>query len=265
MVVARQLHQPGPGDPLGHVAAGPDVRHPVAGTVQHQHRRLDRAEHRADVHRAEGADAVIGLGRCGRRQVDHPPPCGDRRVGRLPGREHVQHPGRVLGGQRRDPGQQVLELLGGRAPRVVLVAERGRVGAEGDHRRHLVGVGSRHQQGQPAAGVAAEQGHPLRADGGHDGLDVVHLVLEHVVARPAVRQAAAHPVVQQQPRERRQLVEEGGERGVLPQQPQVGRPAEREDEVQVAIPGHLVGDAAAVGALGVVERRAVAHARKSMR
>jgi hypothetical protein len=47
--------------------------------------------------------------------------------------------------------------------------------------------------------MAAEQGWPLRADGRHDRAEVVHLVLEHVPAHPAVRQAAARPVEQDQP------------------------------------------------------------------
>ena len=61
--VAGQLHEPGAGDALGHVAAGPDVGRPVAGPVQHQHGGLDRTEQPADVHRAEGPDPLVLLRR----------------------------------------------------------------------------------------------------------------------------------------------------------------------------------------------------------
>jgi hypothetical protein len=111
--------------------------------------------------------------------------------------------------------------------------------------------------------VAAEQRGLLRADGRHDRPHVVHLVLEHDPADPAVRQAATRAVEQDQPRERRQLVEEARERRVLPHEPQVGGPPEQEHEVQVAAAGHLIGDAAAVRAEGVLERRAVAHGGES--
>jgi hypothetical protein len=111
--------------------------------------------------------------------------------------------------------------------------------------------------------VAAKQGHPLRADGGQDGAGVVHLVLEQGRGPAAVGEAAAHPVEQDQPGERRQLAEEGRERPVLPHEAQVGGPAEEEHQIQVAVADHLIGHAAPVGAVGVPERRAVAHALQS--
>jgi hypothetical protein len=74
-----------------------------------------------------------------------------------------------------------------------------------------------------------------RADGRQHGPDVVHLVLEHVPAHSAVGQAVGQPVVQDQPGERRQPPEEGGERRVLPHEPQVGRPPEQEHQVEVAV------------------------------
>jgi hypothetical protein len=107
--------------------------------------------------------------------------------------------------------------------------------------------------------VAAEQRDPPRAGGGQDRPHVVHLVLERVPALPAVGQAAAGPVEQDQPGERRELVEKGRERRVLPHEPEVAGPAEEEDEVEVALSDHLVGDAAAVLTAGVPERRAIAH------
>jgi hypothetical protein len=76
----------------------------------------------------------------------------------------------------------------------------------------------------------------VAADGLQDAADVVDLVLEHVAGGAAVGQAVAEAVVQGQPRERRELAEELGEGGVLPDQPEVGRPAEQEDEVQVPSP-----------------------------
>jgi hypothetical protein len=126
-------------------------------------------------------------------------------------------------------------------------------------------VGGGQQQGQPAAGVAAEERGPLGPGGVEDAADVVHLVVEGVPGRPPVRQAVAETVEQDQPGERRQLAQEPGERRVLPQQPQVGRPAEQEHQVQVALAHHLVGQPAPVPAAGGGERRAVAHARQSRR
>jgi hypothetical protein len=184
---AREGHEPGAGDALGHVAAGPVVGRLVAGPVQQQHGHLDRAEQPADVHRAEGPDSLVLLRERGRRHQEHPDPVPHRGVVGLLRRHHLEEEGRVL--ERRpvlDHRQQALVLLEGRPPRVVLVAEGGRMRPEGDHSRHLVGVGGGHQKGQAAAGVAAEQRRPVRADGRHDRADVVHLVLEHVSALPAV-------------------------------------------------------------------------------
>jgi hypothetical protein len=50
VVMARQLHQPGVGEPLGHVSAGMHIGQPVAGSMQHQHGHVDRPEQPSDVH-----------------------------------------------------------------------------------------------------------------------------------------------------------------------------------------------------------------------
>jgi hypothetical protein len=142
-----------------------------------------------------------------------------------------------------------------------VVAQGGRVRPEGDHRRDLVGVGRGQQQGQAAAGVATEEGHPPGPGGVQDAADVVHLVVEGVPGRAPVREAVAEAVEQEQPGERRQLAQEPGERRVLPQQTQVGRPPEQEHQVQIAVADDLVGQPAPVPAVGVGEGRAVAHAR----
>jgi hypothetical protein len=120
-------------------------------------------------------------------------------------------------------------------------------------------MGRGQQQGQAAAGVAAEERGPLGPGGGQDAADVVHLVVEGVPGRAPVREAVAEAVEQEQPGERRQLAQEPGERRVLPHQPEVGRPPEQEHQVQVALADHLVGQPAPVPATGVVERWAVAH------
>jgi hypothetical protein len=126
-------------------------------------------------------------------------------------------------------------------------------------------MGRGQQQCQAATGVAAEERRPPRPDGRHHATHVVHLVVEGVPGRPPVGQTIAQPVEQDQPGERRQLVQEAGERRVLPDEPQVGGPPEQEDEVQVALAHHLVGEPASVLPAGELEGRAVAHAQQSRR
>jgi hypothetical protein len=55
------------------------------------------AEEAADVNRTERHDHVVGLGRGDRRQVEHPPPLQEGRIGHLVRDHHGQQPGRVVG------------------------------------------------------------------------------------------------------------------------------------------------------------------------
>jgi hypothetical protein len=81
-----------------------------------------------------------------------------------------------------------------------------------------------------------------------------------VPGRPAVGHAVSGTVEDDHAREGRQTVEELGEGGVVPLQREVGRPAEQEDEVEIAGPEHLVGDGRALRIPREVDGRAVPHA-----
>jgi hypothetical protein len=102
--------------------------------------------------------------------------------------------------------------------------------------------------------VGAEGGGALGADRVEHEANVVHVLLEGLAARPAVGQAVAEPVHHDQPRERREPAQELGQVTVLPQQAQVGRVADQEDQVKVRVAEDLVGDVVPVGATGGPKR-----------
>src|SRR4029453_13880582 len=64
--------------------------------------------------------------------------------------------------------------------------------------------------------------------------------------------------------ERRELAQELGQVTVLPQQAQMGRVTDQEDQVKVRVAEDLVGDVVPVGAAGKGDGRAEAH-RQSLR
>jgi hypothetical protein len=261
MIIARQLHQPCPGDPLGHVAAGVDVDELVPGPVQQQGRHPDGAEQPANVHRTERHDRVVGLGGGHRRQVEHPPPLAKRRVGHL-ARRQPQH--QLVGGVERpvlEARQEPIAVFFAGAPGIVVVAHAGRVRGVGDHRAGPLGVGGGKQQRHPPAQVGAEQRRPLGADGVQDQAEVVHVLLEGLAAGAAVGQAGAEAVQQDEPREGGQLAQEPGHRRLLPLQPQMGGIARHEDQVQLAVAEHLVGELVPVRAAGEADGWAKAHPR----
>jgi hypothetical protein len=101
MIIAGQLDQPGPGDALGHVAAGVHIDELVAGPVEQQGGHPDGAQQPANVHRTQRHDRVVALGRRHGRQVEHPPPLAKRRVSHLAGRQPQHH----LGGVERTVSQ----------------------------------------------------------------------------------------------------------------------------------------------------------------
>jgi hypothetical protein len=103
--------------------------------------------------------------------------------------------------------------------------------------------------------MGAEQRRPLRADGVQDQAGVVQVVLEALATRPAVGQAVAQAVQQDQPREGGQLVQEPGHRRLHPLQPQMAGIAMQENQVQVGVAEHLVGEPAAVRAAGEADGR----------
>lgn len=124
-------------------------------------------------------------------------------------------------------------------------------------------MGRCQQQRQPAAQVAAEERGPLRADGGEHAADLIHPILEGVAGRATVGHPVPQPVQQDQPGERGKLAEEPGHQRVLPQQRQMGRPAQQKDQVQLARTKHLIGEVGAVAAAGVGNRRAKSHEHES--
>jgi hypothetical protein len=112
--------------------------------------------------------------------------------------------------------------------------------------------------------MRAEERRPLGADGVQHQGDVVQVILEALAARPAVGQATAQAVQQDQPGEGAQLVQEPGHRRLHPLQPQMAGVARQKDQVDFAVPEHLVADPAAIGAAGEADGRTKAH-RPSLR
>jgi hypothetical protein len=64
---------------------------------------------------------------------------------------------------------------------------------------------------------------------------------------------------QEEPRERPQPAQEPGGRRLLPHETQVCRPSEEEDQVQLPITQHLVGEVTSIRAAGEANPRTIAH------
>src|SRR5207253_7793007 len=101
--------------------------------------------------------------------------------------------------------------------------------------------------------LRGEERDPFRADGLHHGPEVVRQILEwrKVLRREAVGQPGAAPVDEDQPRERRELLEEAGIRKELPLPEEVRRVAGEIEQVDRTVADDLVRDIDALGRLRV--------------
>jgi hypothetical protein len=118
-----------------------------------------------------------------------------------------------------------------------------------------LGVGRSEERAQRSAFRDSQQRGSLRSDGIHHSPNVVHPLLQdrdlgrgHPVGQPG-----SALVEDDQPGERSQPTPEGGLRGVVPGQLDVGDPAGNEDEVDRPLADDLVGDVdlAALGISGL--------------
>jgi hypothetical protein len=93
----------------------------------------------------------------------------------------------------------------------------------------------------------------LAAGGVHHRLQVVHRLLQGRRPPGPVGEALLALVEDDEPRERGEATEEAGDRGISHVHLHVGDETGDEDEVERALPVHLVGDAdpAGVGVVGV--------------
>ena len=131
--------------------------------------------------------------------------------------------------------------------------ERDCVGPEEGEGARALGVRRREQHRHRAALVVAEQRGAFGADGVHDRADVVHPRLEVVDSAVAVGEPRASLVEADEPRERRQPLEEGGVARLFPVELEVTGEPGHEDEVERPVARHLVRDGD-VAALRVANR-----------
>ena len=187
--VARQLHEPGAGDALGHVAAGPDVGRPVAGPAggvagggQRHHQVAVAVHHR-------------------HRRWPQRDPVQQRRAGRgvQGGQARAEQPPRGAEVSDHDRDGQAAEL--GRLAQVAGQGHRPQgVGQQHhpqhpDRRRRPPDQPDQAVPGRPDAGVDQQQGHhPLGAVGGQLG----H---QPAPQRVAGQDSPLHPELVQDPAE----------------------------------------------------------------
>jgi hypothetical protein len=168
---SMQLHQPGPGDLLGHVAGGLDVGDQIAGAVHDQGGDPDGGEDVAAVQLDQGLVHRPSHGRAGARALE---PAPDLTGGGIIG---------PAGGEQVEEGaiapvplelvKALVDLFSAPPPRPVGGgAELGR-GAMEDEGHRPVGMGSREEQPHRTTLGNAEEGGPLAAGGVHDRPEVL--------------------------------------------------------------------------------------------
>ncbi len=133
-------------------------------------------------------------------------------------------------------------LLLGPAPGVVRRPHPPRKGAPNDECRRPLRVGRREEDAHRRSLGEAVERSSSRADGVHDGTDVVHARLERGRAADAVGHAGAALVEADQPRERRQPLEERREARYRPVKLEMRDVAGDEDEIERAVARDLIGD-----------------------
>jgi hypothetical protein len=146
------------------------------------------------------------------------------------------------------------EIVRRRAEGVALGGRRARHPAPANERLRAVRVGRREEDAHRDSFGRPQQGGPLGAGGIHDGPNVVHALLERRRLRHRIRQPGPAPVEGDHSRELREALEHARPRLRLPYELDVVDEASDDDQVEVALAEHLVGDVD-VAASGVLRLR----------
>ncbi len=230
---SRQLDQAGRGNALCQVACHSDVVHRIVRAVQDDRGRLDGGQHVSDVGGRHSRDDVSDRSGTAREPLARSPPRLHHVVGVRPEAQDARPVSPTLDDVVDD---RVAPLLGqSRYPGDC-------VGPEQGESARALGVRGREQHGHRAALVVPEHGGAFGADCVHDGADVVHPRLEVVDSAVAVGEPRASLVEADEPRERRQPLEEGGVPRLFPVELEVAGKPGHEDEVERPVACDLVRD-----------------------
>ena len=134
-------------------------------------------------------------------------------------------------------------LLGGGGPWVVLVRpDPLGVRPVHDQRRRPIRIGGGEEAAHRSALGVPEQRSSVRSDRVHHRADIVHAGFEIGETPGPIRQAGAALVEADQPRERREPLQEMRRARLFPVILEVRHPARHEDKIERPITDHLVGD-----------------------
>jgi hypothetical protein len=193
-----------------HVAGHVERDDRVLGPVQDQRRDAHGREHVTDVDLL--VHAMQGLERTWARPV--PDDVHERlHLVLAEAAERAKRVARALAGaeEAQIPLDLAFVLLLGSAPGVIRSPHPARERAADDERRCALRVGRREQDGHRGALRHADEGRTAGPDGVHDSPDVVHARLQRGRAADAVRHPRPALVEANQPGERRELLERGGQ------------------------------------------------------
>ena len=242
MVLARQLDEPRVRQVLGEPAPVADVDEPVAAAVKDERRNMDARDHVAYVdveeHLERATASIPGLAL---ERSSRPKKARESGLSAWLGAANsIDAPCPQYGATSSVPAS--ISASAGVRPRIVVVGRGARHAAVADERLRAVRIRGREQDAHRDALRDPEQRRPLRARGVHHGTYVVHALLERRRLRHRIRQSRAPPVEVDHPGERREAVEEPRRRLVLPDQLDVREIPVDQDQIEVALAEHLVGD-----------------------